>query len=123
MARQRDCRRFGWPSRIVCAIVEKGWLALSCNGNLFVIELDTNVLLENPLSLRSLRNGNENHIILPYTVLEELDKLKGDQRLSLLVAQTVREIEAGDSICILQPSDQPKHQSVNDTDMVIQSGL
>jgi PhoH-like ATPase len=76
--------------------------------------LDTNVLLENPKSIRALRNGNENSIILPYTVLEELDKLKRDHRLSHLVAQTVKEIEADSSIRILEPSGRLNGSGLND---------
>ncbi|ACV68198.1 PhoH family protein [Desulfohalobium retbaense] len=65
--------------------------------------LDTNVLLENPKSIRAFRNGTENTIILPYTVLEELDKLKRDQRLAHLVSQAVGEIEADVNLDILPP--------------------
>jgi PhoH-like ATPase len=38
--------------------------------------LDTNVLIENPQSLLTLRNGNENNIFIPYHVLMELEGLK-----------------------------------------------
>ncbi|MDP3431113.1 MAG: PIN domain-containing protein, partial [Desulfomicrobium sp.] len=31
--------------------------------------LDTNVLIDNPQCIRALRNGQENRVILPYTVL------------------------------------------------------
>lgn len=88
--------------------------------------LDTNVLLENPMSIRSLRNGNENRIILPYTVLEELDKLKRDQRLSHLVAQTVREIESDTGIDILQPEPRTAGKSLNDDKIIeeiVNSGI
>jgi PhoH-like ATPase len=76
--------------------------------------IDTNVLLENPKCMRVLRNGNENRIVLPYTVLEELDKLKKDNRLSHLVAQTVGEIEADKDITILSPSSKSPTNGIND---------
>jgi PhoH-like ATPase len=42
--------------------------------------LDTNVLLENENCIEILRNGEENDIFIPATVIEELDKLKRDKR-------------------------------------------
>ena len=80
--------------------------------------LDTNVLLENPKCLRVLRNGNENQIVLPYTVLEELDKLKKDNRLSHLVAQTVGEIEADKDITILSPDPSIPSSGINDDKII-----
>lgn len=43
--------------------------------------IDTNVLLDDPESIAILRNGLENRIFIPHTVLEELDKHKTDSRL------------------------------------------
>ncbi len=43
--------------------------------------IDTNVLLDDPESIAVLRNGLENRIFIPHTVLEELDKHKTDSRL------------------------------------------
>lgn len=42
--------------------------------------IDTNVLLENDNCIEILRNGEENDIFIPATVIEELDKLKRDKR-------------------------------------------
>ena len=42
--------------------------------------LDTNVLLENENCIEILRNGEENDIFIPATVIEELDRLKRDKR-------------------------------------------
>jgi PhoH-like ATPase len=53
--------------------------------------LDTNVLLENENCIEILRNGEENEIFIPATVIEELDKLKRDRRKR---HQVVRAIEA-----------------------------
>lgn len=43
--------------------------------------IDTNVLLDDPESITVLRNGLENRIFIPHTVLEELDRHKTDSRL------------------------------------------
>ena len=51
--------------------------------------LDTNVLLEDPNALVKLRNGNENHIFIPYHVLLELNKIKKDPKLRHIVARVI----------------------------------
>lgn len=78
--------------------------------------LDTNVLIENPHSLSTLRNGNENQIILPYTVLEELDELKKNQRVAHIVAQILSMIQDDTSIVLLKPvpATQELHSSNDD---------
>ncbi len=65
--------------------------------------LDTNVLIENPKCIDALRNGQENKIFIPYTVLTELDKLKKDHRIGHVVSQAVRVILADDKLHILPP--------------------
>lgn len=51
--------------------------------------LDTNVLIENPLSILSLQNGNDNNIFIPYHVLIELNQLKTNHRLRHIVSKVV----------------------------------
>ena len=51
--------------------------------------IDTNVLLEDPLSLAKLRNGNENHVFIPYHVLLELNKVKKNPKLRHVVARVI----------------------------------
>ena len=51
--------------------------------------LDTNVLLEDPNALVKLRNGNENHIFIPYHVLLELNKFKKNPKLRHIVARVI----------------------------------
>ncbi len=65
--------------------------------------LDTNVLLENPKSIAALRNGQENIIHIPYTVLSELDKLKKDSRIGHIVSQAVRAILCDDDVNVFPP--------------------
>jgi PhoH-like ATPase len=51
--------------------------------------LDTNVLIENPNSILSLRNGQDNEVYIPYHVLIELNKLKTNPRLRHIVAKVI----------------------------------
>lgn len=55
--------------------------------------IDTSVLLDNPQSIKILRNGSDNEIFLSYTVVLELDGLKKDKRLAPVVSRVVDEIE------------------------------
>jgi PhoH-like ATPase len=54
--------------------------------------VDTNVLLEDPNALFKLRNGNENHVYIPYHVLLELNKFKKDPRLGHIATKAIRNI-------------------------------
>ncbi|MFW5838227.1 MAG: PhoH family protein [Desulfovibrionaceae bacterium] len=65
--------------------------------------LDTNVLIENPKCVASFRNGEQNRIVIPYTVLLELDKLKKDQRLGYVVNQAISIILSDQYLDILPP--------------------
>lgn len=51
--------------------------------------VDTNVLLEDAHCLERLRNGDENDVIVPYKVIEELDGLKKDPQKRELVLRAV----------------------------------
>ncbi len=64
--------------------------------------VDTNVLLEDPSSLVKLRNGNENHVFIPYHVLLELNRFKKDPKLGHIVARVIEQlIEHPDSYRVL----------------------
>ena len=65
--------------------------------------LDTNVLIENPKCITALRNGQENQIYIPYTVLTELDGLKKDPRIGHIVAQAVHAIRDDEHVTIFPP--------------------
>jgi len=66
---------------------------------------DTNVLIEEPGSIRELRKGG-NLLVIPLTVIHELDKLKNDTRIGHEVREAIREInllqEAEDSTLIIE---------------------
>lgn len=51
--------------------------------------LDTNVLIENPQSILTLRNGDDNNIFIPYHVLIELNQLKTNNRVRHIVSKVV----------------------------------
>jgi PhoH-like ATPase len=51
--------------------------------------VDTNVLIENPLSIVNLKNGDDNEIYIPYHVLIELNKLKTNPRLRHIVTKVI----------------------------------
>src|SRR5690606_23134903 len=55
--------------------------------------LDTNVLLDDPDCITVLRNGEENEVIIPFSVLIELDKLKKKSKTSYFVKKAVKQIE------------------------------
>jgi len=64
--------------------------------------IDTNVLLDDPHALVKLRNGNENHIFIPYHVLLELNKFKKNPKLGHIVARVVEYlVENPDSFQVL----------------------
>ncbi|HPI92561.1 MAG TPA: PhoH family protein [Deltaproteobacteria bacterium] len=48
--------------------------------------LDTNTLIENPDCLETFRNGQENRVLIPYSVIMELDRLKTRPDLNHIIA-------------------------------------
>lgn len=55
--------------------------------------LDTNVLIEDHLSIETLRNGIENEIFIPKTVMDELDGLKKNSAKRQQVLRVIDELE------------------------------
>lgn len=54
--------------------------------------IDTNVLLEDDNCIEVLRNGQENNIVIPYKVIEELNGLRKDPKKRELVLRAVSAI-------------------------------
>jgi PhoH-like ATPase len=77
------------------------------NNKAYVV--DTNVLLDDPAALFKLRNGDENHVFIPYHVLLELNKFKKDPRLGHIVAKVIEHL-----------SDYPDQFTILSTDNVAQ---
>ena len=82
--------------------------------------LDTNVLLDNPYCIRTLRNGQENRVILPYTVLRELDKLKREPRVSHIVAQAIAVLQDDVDILFLPPRDFADAENKTGDDLILE---
>lgn len=62
-----------------------------CNAHPILYVLDTNVLIHDPTAIL---NFEEHHVMIPMTVLEELDKLKsGKQSIAADCRQAIREID------------------------------
>ncbi|NDV27800.1 PhoH family protein [Desulfovibrio sp. JC010] len=85
--------------------------------------LDTNVLIENPKCIAALRNGVENKVHIPYTVITELDKLKRDPRIGHIVSQAVRSILKDDKIHILSPEFAEKLGDISPDDRILKEAL
>lgn len=65
--------------------------------------LDTNVLIENPRCIAALRNGEENRIHVPWTVLAELDGLQRDPRIGHVVGQAINALVGDETVTFLPP--------------------
>ncbi|WP_419778437.1 PhoH family protein [Maridesulfovibrio sp.] len=85
--------------------------------------LDTNVLIENPQCITALRNGVENKVHIPYTVLTELDKLKRDSRIGHIVSQAVHSILRDDKLTILSPEFAEKLGELSPDDRILKEAL
>lgn len=57
-----------------------------------VYVVDTNVLLEDEFAIETLRNGLENKVYIPYSVINELDGLKKDIKKRDLVFKAIEQI-------------------------------
>ncbi len=64
--------------------------------------LDTSVLIDNPDCIEILRNGDENEILIPYSVILELDKLKRKSDLSFIISDIGAKIESDENINIIK---------------------
>lgn len=64
--------------------------------------LDTSVLVDNPDSIDILRNGEENNILVPYSVLLELESLKRKSDLWYIVSEIGARLESDDCITFLR---------------------
>jgi len=63
--------------------------------------IDTSVLLDDPACMEVLRNGEENEIYIPYTVILELNGLKKDKRLYDSISRTIEKMEENDFLHFL----------------------
>jgi PhoH-like ATPase len=80
--------------------------------------LDTNVLIEDPDAIDVLRNGVENTIILPYSVLMELDRLKRRQDIAHLIARISEKIDNSGFIKVIKIDGKKYSYESNDSDII-----
>jgi len=55
--------------------------------------IDTNVLIDNPDAVQFLSDNNQNKVLISYNVLNELDKLKKDPKLTHTISQIVKNLK------------------------------
>ncbi len=80
--------------------------------------LDSNVLIDNPDSIDILRNGEENRVLIPYSVLMELDRLKRKPDLKHIITIISRKLESDKDIeWIVSPDYEYGYES-NDDDII-----
>jgi PhoH-like ATPase len=83
--------------------------------------IDTNVLLNDSNCITTLRNGEENKVIIPYQVLVELDRLKKSSNKRHLVIKAVDAIiENKDVINFLIDKDKIKQDSFSDSHALLE---
>ena len=70
-----------------------------------VFILDTNVLLEDVDAINALRNDDENTIVLPYSVIIELDRLKDKVDKAHIISQLISNIINDDKLIIIKRND------------------
>lgn len=81
--------------------------------------LDTNILIENPDCLDIFRNGQENKVYIPYSVIMELDRIKTRSDLSHLVAVVAERLEKDMHFEIIQiPGKVYSGSRTNDNDIL-----
>lgn len=78
--------------------------------------IDTNILIEDAKCIEKLRNGEENHIFIPETVIDELDNLKDKKpQLKKNIFSVLEEMTTyKDDIVILKIKDNKKSFSNKD---------
>ena len=83
-----------------------------------VFILDTNVLIDNPDSLTVFRNGVENRVLVPYTVILELDRLKKRNDLTHIVSLISKNFEADPNFEVIKVPDKDYNKDAEDKDIL-----
>ena len=77
--------------------------------------LDTNVLLDSAASITELYDNGDNDVVIPYSCILELDRLKSNLSKSYLVSAAVDEIEKSNVIIYKRCCVKYSTESCNDT--------
>lgn len=81
--------------------------------------LDTNTLIENPDCLEAFRNGQENKVLIPYSVIMELDRLKTRPDLTHIIALVADRLEHDSDFSVIHiPTKTYSVSKTNDDDIV-----
>jgi len=81
--------------------------------------LDTNTLIENPDCLEAFRNGQENKVLIPYSVIMELDRLKTRPDLTHIIALVADRLEHDRDFSVIHiPTKTYSVSKTNDDDIL-----
>lgn len=78
--------------------------------------VDTNALLDNTEIITILRNGEENNVFIPYTVLRELDELKKDRKVGHVARKAIIAIKENyNNVTIIKPDAESEHRFMEES--------
>lgn len=80
--------------------------------------LDTNVIIDTPDAIDIFRNGVENRILIPYSVILELDRLKARNDLSHVISLISKNLLHDDKLEIIKKPGKIYHNNVDDNDIL-----
>jgi PhoH-like ATPase len=81
--------------------------------------LDTNTLIENPDCIDMFRNGEENRVLIPYSVIMELDRLKKRPDLNHIISLIATRLENDSKLEIIRiPHKTYSGSETNDDDIL-----
>ena len=80
--------------------------------------LDTNVLIDEPNAIALFKNGGENSVIIPYSVILELDRLKSRSDISHLVSMVSTTLELEENLEVIKVPEKRYHSKVDDNDII-----
>lgn len=80
--------------------------------------LDTNVLIDNPDAVTIFRNGQDNRVLIPYTVILELDRLKKRNDLTHIVSEISKNFESDPSLEVIKIPDKDYSKDSEDKDIL-----
>ena len=81
--------------------------------------LDSNILIDDYECIEVLKNGEENDVYIPYTVVMELDRLKKKSDLKHIISIIADRLENVDDLEVLKiPGKKYTHKSANDDDIL-----
>jgi PhoH-like ATPase len=80
--------------------------------------LDTNVLIDDPSCFENFKCGDENKVLIPYSVIMELDRLKGRSDINHIVGLAIENISKDDSLQVIKIPNKTYQTSSSDNDII-----